>query len=268
MFSVTLYVYFTLCTQGLSWSWVIPTCQQPSSKPVTSSLLPTLPLMDISSACYLLARLLGVKPLFCHLSWAAVPSLFHFLFLGGTHTWTFGGPPGCGSLDFHPLSTSFLPSLPFLSTKPHGVHHFSRALSISSTPSVPTVFLARLPGKPASLQQAVCLASNPHLGSREVQEKVPQLLSLLPPAVQAFHSPWALNSLRSYFFISQVIYSLYVQSLLQASLWALYVFVSSAVCSSHTPCAVSVWLLSSLPGEWTPHPFIWPRRYPCDLVPT
>lgn len=69
--------------------------------------------MDISSACHLLARLLlGVKSLFCHLSWAAVPSLFHFLFLGGTHTWTFGGPPGRGSLDFHLLSTSFLPSLP------------------------------------------------------------------------------------------------------------------------------------------------------------
>ena len=53
----------------------------------------------------------------------------------------------------------FLPSLPFLSTKPHGVHYFSRALSISSTPSVPTVFLARLPGKPALLQQADCLTS-------------------------------------------------------------------------------------------------------------
>ena len=73
--------------------------------------------------------------------------VFHFLFLG-THTWTFGGPPGHGSLDFCPFHF-FLPSLPFLSTKPHSIHYFSGALSISSTPSVPTVFLARLPGKPA-----------------------------------------------------------------------------------------------------------------------
>lgn len=41
--------------------------------------------------------------------------VFHFLFLG-THTWTFGGPPGRGSLDFCPLSTSFY--LPFLSCPP------------------------------------------------------------------------------------------------------------------------------------------------------
>lgn len=74
-----------------------------------------------------------------------------------------------------------------------------------------------VPGSPA---WKACLVAasrlpylHPHLGSREVQEKIPQLFSLLPPAVRDLHFPWALNSLRRFFFMSQVIYSLSFQSL-------------------------------------------------------
>ena len=82
---------------------------------LTSSLLPTLPLMDTCSTCQLLARLLLGWHHHFVISVELQSLVFHFLFLG-THTWTFGGPPGRGSLDFCPLSTSFLP--PFLSYPP------------------------------------------------------------------------------------------------------------------------------------------------------
>lgn len=155
MFSVTYYVYFTTLHPGpvmVLGDFDLPAAFLTARDPST----PLYPWWSHPTPCHLLERLLLGWNHHLVISLGPQPLVFHFLSLGGTHTWTSGGPPGHGSLGFPLVSISFLPSLPFLTAKPHGVHHFSGALSVSPTPSVPTVFLARLPGKPASVQQANC----------------------------------------------------------------------------------------------------------------
>lgn len=133
---------------------------------LTSSLLLTLPLMDTSSTCQLLARLLlGWNHHFV-ISLELQSLVFYFLFLG-THTWPFGGPPGCGSLDFCPLSTSFLP--PFL---PYPPSPMCPSLQWGPVNILHSFCPHCVPGSPA---WKACLAAasrlpclHPHLGSREV----------------------------------------------------------------------------------------------------
>lgn len=207
----------------------------------------------------------GVTSSFRHLCWTAVSSLslsfpwYPYLdFWGASWPWIPWLLPS-----FHLLSTS----LPFLSTKPHGVHHFSGALSISSTPSVPTVFLARLPGKPASLQQADCLASTHIWAAGRYRRRSHSCSACCHQHFRTFTLPGLLTvSGGSFSFLK--LFTLFISRVCPRLLPDPCTCLFPVLSSSDTPCVVSMWLLSSLPGEWNPHPFIWPLRYPCDLVPT
>ena len=127
-----------------------------------------------------------------------------------------GGPPGHRSLGFPLLSISFLPSLPLLTAKPRGVHHFSGALSVSSTPSVPTAFLARLPGKPASLQQANCPFSTHIWAAGSCRRRSHSCSAWCHQQFMTFTLTGLLTIPGRSFIISPAILSLYFPSLPQA----------------------------------------------------